>query len=87
IETIEGAPAVQKEKEYVFKLGVPLISEFKPVEFIGQSRVERVKFEHMSNGSILEIAADTVILAVGQTMQPGAATWRDSGDIFSGGDM
>lgn len=87
IETIEGAPAVQKEKEYVFKLGVPLISEFKPVEFIGQSRVERVKFEHMSNGSILEIAADTVILAVGQTMQSEAASWRDSGDIFSGGDM
>lgn len=87
METLEGAPAVQREKDYVFKMGIPLISGFKPIEFIGKEKVERVKFEHMTNGSTMELVADTVILAVGQTMREDAASWKESEDIFTGGDM
>jgi dihydropyrimidine dehydrogenase (NAD+) subunit PreT len=28
LESLEGAPAVQSEKDFVFKLGIPLISEY-----------------------------------------------------------
>ncbi|WP_042357413.1 FAD-dependent oxidoreductase [Bacillus rubiinfantis] len=87
IETLEDAPAVQKEKDFIFKLGIPMISEFKPIELIGTEKVERVKFEHISNGSTLEIAADTVIFAVGQTMRDDAATWKNANGGFYGGDM
>lgn len=87
LETLESAPAVQKEKDLVFKMGVPLISEFKPVQFIGNGKVERVKFEHMTNGSTMEMKADTVILAVGQKIREDAESLKESGNIFSGGDM
>lgn len=87
IESLEDAPAVQKEKDFVFRLGVPMISEFKPVQFIGNGKVERVRFEHMENGSTMELEADTVILAVGQTLRDDAAAWKDDEELFSGGDM
>lgn len=87
IESLTDAPAVQQEKDRVFKLGVPLISEFKPVEIIGNGKVERVKFEHMNNGSTMEIVADTVILAVGQKLREDAKSLADVYDILVGGDM
>jgi Pyridine nucleotide-disulphide oxidoreductase. len=87
IESLDTAPAVQSEKEYAFKLGIPLISEFKPVEILGDGRVERVKFEHMHNGSTMELKADTVIFAIGQTLRSDAAQWKSDRDVYMGGDM
>lgn len=87
IESLEEAPAVQQEKDFVFKLGVPMISEFKPVAFIGDGKVERVQFEHNENGSTMELKADTVILAIGQSLRDDAATWKEDEALFSGGDM
>jgi dihydropyrimidine dehydrogenase (NAD+) subunit PreT len=87
LESLEGAPAVQKEKDFVFNLGIPLISEFKPVEFIGNGKVEKVKFQHIANESTILLKADTVILAVGQKMREDASTLKDSEQIFTGGDM
>ncbi|WP_062352629.1 FAD-dependent oxidoreductase [Bacillus kwashiorkori] len=87
VETLEAAPAVQQEKEFVFQLGVPMISEFKPVEFNGNGKVQRVKFEHMTNGSTMEIAADTVILAVGQKLREDASTFKEEEGLYIGGDL
>ena len=87
IETLEDAPAVQQEKDFVFQLGVPLISEFKPVEIIGNSKVERVRFEHITNGSTMEIKADTVIFAVGQSLTDDGKVWVDDQGLLTGGDM
>ncbi|MBB5171960.1 FAD-dependent oxidoreductase [Texcoconibacillus texcoconensis] len=87
METLKDAPATEKEKVESFKIGVPLISEFKPVEIIGDEKVEKVKFEHITNGSTMEMVADTVIMAVGQKTRQDAQYWNQRSDIFTGGDM
>ncbi|RKQ30255.1 FAD-dependent oxidoreductase [Oceanobacillus halophilus] len=87
VESLEHAPATQKEKMYDFQMGIPLISEFMPVAFIGDEKVERVRFEHVTNGSTMELEADTVILAVGQTTRDEAEAWKQAAGIFTGGDM
>lgn len=87
LESLEGAPAVQSEKDFVFKLGIPLISEFKPVEFIGNGKVEKVKFQHITNESTILLKGDTVILAVGQKMSEETCSLKESEHIFIGGDM
>ncbi|MDF2854974.1 MAG: dihydropyrimidine dehydrogenase [Neobacillus sp.] len=87
LESLEGAPAVQKEKDFVFRMGIPLISEFKPVEFIGSGKVEKVRFEHMTNESTILLKADTVILAVGQKVTEDTVSLKETEQIFTGGDM
>ncbi len=65
--TIEKMPADVAEREYIQSLNIPIFTGFKPLEIKGENgKVSIFKAEGMFDSSLLELAADMVIFAVGQ---------------------
>ena len=87
IETMETMPACEKELNYIISLGVPVIPAFKPVELTGDDKVKSVKFVSMDGASSMELAADTVIFAVGQKATDDYFGLTAHDNIFIGGDF
>ena len=87
IETMETMPACKKELDYIVTLGVPVMPAFKPVEVTGDGHVKSVKFVSMDGASSMELAADTVIFAVGQKATDDYFGLQAHDNIFIGGDF
>ena len=87
IETMETMPANKKELDYIVDLGVPVIPAFKPIEVVGDDKAKSVKFVSMDGASNMELAADTVIFAVGQKASDDFNGLKADGNVFIGGDF
>lgn len=87
VETMETMPASKKELDYTISLGVPVIPAFKPVKVNGTECVKSVSLQSMDNASTMELAADTVIFAVGQKAEEAFNGMKREGNIFVGGDF
>lgn len=87
IETMETMPASKKELDYTVSLGVPVIPAFKPVKVNGSDCVKSVSLESMDGASTMELAADTVIFAVGQKAEDEFVGTKQEGNVFVGGDF
>lgn len=87
VETMETMPASKKELDYTISLGVPVIPAFKPVKVNGTECVKSVSLQSMDSASTMELAADTVIFAVGQKAEEAFNGMKREGNIFVGGDF
>lgn len=87
VETMETMPASKKELDYIVDLGVPVIPAFKPVSVNGGDAVKSVSLQSMDGASSMELAADTVIFAVGQKAEDAFMGTAREGNIFIGGDF
>ena len=76
--TIEEAPASMPEIEYALSLGVSITTNFAPKEFLGKGgKLECAVFKGRDGKSEAKVAADYVILAIGQKPEPVAPLAAD----------
>ncbi len=87
VETMETMPASKKELDHIVNLGVPVIPAFKPVSVNGADGVKSVSLQSIDGASSMELAADTVIFAVGQKAEDAFMGIVREGNIFIGGDF
>ncbi len=65
--TLGKMPADKKELAFAQPVNIPVFTGFKPVEILGEEgKVVRFKASGMFDDSMLELPADTIILAIGQ---------------------
>lgn len=68
--TLEEAPANIDELKYVQSLGIPITTDFAPVEILEiGGRAGKVVFQGRDGVSEAKIAVDTVVFAIGQAVQ------------------
>lgn len=87
VETMENMPASRKELFYAVDLGASIIPAFKPLEILGDDAAKGVKLASMDGASSMELAADTVVFAVGQKATDDYKAVKAGGKVWIGGDL
>jgi dihydropyrimidine dehydrogenase (NAD+) subunit PreT len=65
--TIEEAPANTDELQYVFSLGIPIVTNFAPARLVGSGgKLKAVEFKGRDGKSSASVAADVAVFATGQ---------------------
>lgn len=86
--SMEEAPANIEELSTIQAMGIPVMTEFSPVETVGQGKdLVSVKFESRDNSSSMELKASKLIFAIGQKRSEDFADFVESDGVFSSGDI
>ncbi len=86
--SIEEAPANIDELSIVQAMGIPIITEFSPVETIADgNRLISVKFDSRDKLSKMELKASRLIFAIGQKRAEDFKDFVESEGVFSSGDI
>lgn len=86
--SIEEAPANIDELNTVQEMGIPVITEFSPVETTeDNNKLVSVKFDSRDKLSNMELKASKLIFAIGQKRAEDFQDFVDSEGVFSSGDI
>ncbi len=86
--TIEEAPADMAEVTSVENMGVPILTQFSPEEFIGENgKVVCFVAKGRDGSSELKLNADQIVMAIGQGLADDASELKEADGVYMGGDM
>ena len=86
--TIEEAPADAKALAEVQAMGIPFLCQFAPKEILGvKSKLVGLKAQGRDEQSELFLAAEQLIIAIGQGLSEDFVGFKEEGNVFLGGDM
>lgn len=86
--SIEEAPANVEELNVVQAMGIPIITEFSPVETLADgNKLRSVKFDSRDNLSNMELKTSRLIFAIGQKRAEDFKEFEVSEGVFSSGDI
>lgn len=86
--SIEEAPANIEELSMVQSMGIPIITEFAPVETVANgNKLKSIKFGSRDKVSKLELKASRLIFAIGQKRGKDFQDFVELEGVFSSGDI